>query len=372
MPRERANGPYEHGRKFRVTITSGDGSVRYRSFESYGEAKAYVDLFREETDTRTIGQAVNLYLEHLQRYGSKGRPLQPRSLETAKCRLIAFLQLVKGDRPLAGLTPAAARKLYGERIRQGVRADTHRGELSVAKGMGAYGVEAGWWRHNPFEGVRPEGTKSAGKPTLKVDDARQFFTVALDEYACSGGPGLPCAILLVLGLRVSELSERIVDDVNAEPCALNVPKGKTKAARRWLAIPAPLGSLVLEHIKGKARDERLFSYSRYALYHHVKRLCAMAGVPEISPHGLRGSAASNVLEVGGSLSEISRALGHESVGVTVRHYVRPGLVESAEAKRKADLLTGGRGVDANSRVAGNEMETVGEIPFPESKGGVFN
>ncbi len=271
---------------------------------------------------------------HLGRFGGtkKRAPLRKTALDSVRHRVIAMLRISDQDRPLAGVTPTLARRMYRDRVQE-VKTDTHRGELSVTRVFFDWLVDQGWVKSNPFEGIQPEGVRSAGKPTLTIDQSRVFLRKALDE----GTPeGLACAMLLLLGLRASELSDRVVGDVDDGGKVLIVPRGKTRAARRALVIPAVLRARVAELIGGRALGKRLAA--RYGLHYHVVRVCEAAGVARVSPHGLRGSAATNALEVGGRVEDVARALGHENAGITRAAYIAPGAEESAIAARKADLL----------------------------------
>lgn len=363
MPgKAKVNGPYQHGKRWRVILYAGTRQEGYRSFDSEREAREFVATFREEADEHSIGQAVAAYVDHLARYGgSKARrPLRPSTVVSTRYRLIAYFQLPMKDRPLATLSPTYVETLYREQIKRGVRVDTHRGQLAVTVAFLNWCVDQEWLRSNPAASVRPEGERSFGKTVLRVDDARKFLHTALADASDSG---LACAILLVLGLRCSELTERLVGDINIEPVLLNVPKGKSRAARRLLRVPAPLSQRLIAHVSGRDRSDRLFRFTRYALHYHVERICKLAEVPIVCPHGLRGSAATNALELGGDLSKLVPAMGHETKNVTERHYIAPGVIESSEAAAKVALLMGD---------AGNDLETVGQNPFPELNSDVWN
>lgn len=384
MPgRKRANGPYKQGNRWRAVLspTPSDGSSRYRPFDTERECQEYIDAFNAETGDRTIGQAVSEYLAHLARYGFKrNRPLKPASVTRTRYHLIAIFRLNEVDRNLKAVNATAAQKLYAELVGSGVRTDTHRGSLAAALQFFRWCVAQGWLRVNPFEGVKPEGERSQGKPVLKHDDARRFLDVALGERTVEG---LAAATILLLGLRVSELTDRIVDDFNHSPYLLNVPKGKTRAAKRLLSLPAPLGPLIAAHVEGKERNEPLFKLSRYAVYHHVKRFCRAANVPVVCVHGLRGSAATDI--VGDTITEddrgghcvvdgnvrtqaveerieaAARRLGHETSAVTKAHYIAPGTIESATASVKARLLVGNGLETASGKEFPIVVEVVGEL-----------
>ena len=52
----------------------------------------------------------------------------------------------------------------------------------------------------------------------------------------------------------------------------------------------------------------------------VKRICRNAGVPYISPHGLRHLCATILIENGADLELVSKMLGHKSVLTTMNIY----------------------------------------------------
>lgn len=72
---------------------------------------------------------------------------------------------------------------------------------------------------------------------------------------------------------------------------------------------------------------------------HFDRLVAAAGVPRIRLHDLRHTSASLGLAAGETLVEVSRRLGHSSIGVTADVYTHVDIELAREsAERRSDLI----------------------------------
>jgi integrase len=71
---------------------------------------------------------------------------------------------------------------------------------------------------------------------------------------------------------------------------------------------------------------------------HVRRLCKQAGVPTVSPHGLRGTHGRLAVEAGISGDVVAASLGHENFNVTTEHYAGRDAVAGAMADLVAASL----------------------------------
>lgn len=333
---ERIHGPYKHRAKWRVIGVGADGSRIRQSFDSYEEARAFIQAAQAALGHRTIGSAVNAYLEHLR---SKGR--RPSTLATARYRLLGFFHLTESDPLLASLTPAVARAIYARRVAE-TKANTHRAELILASAVMAYSVKQGWAAEDPFTGVEPEGVKAVGGELLRVDEARRFLSAALAEGSPSG---LACALALLTGARASEVTERTVRDLDDGGRRLWITQAKTAAGVRQLSVPEIVRAGVLELVRGRGPTDRLWGdVTRHWLGHHVRRFCEAAGVPVVGPHGLRRTYAT--LRVGthhAATEAVARELGQAGPAVTERHYVAPGTVDLVASALAQQILTPGVG-----------------------------
>lgn len=327
---ERVHGPYKHGNRWRVVFVGANGVSEVESYATVERANAEIAAARKTASDRTLGHAVSEYLTAT----STGRQ---SSNDTARHRLYGILQLTAGDRPLAALTANVARKLYADRTQKVKSAATHQSELGYARRFCDWCVERGWLRVNPFADVQPVGEVKRGKPKLRVNHSRQFL-----EYLY-GNPSLEATAALtafVLGLRASEVVARTTDDLDDDGWLLWIRDTKTAAGDREIEVPAELRERLLALAAPLRPGTRLFGdLTRYGLHYHVVRLCQAAGVPRVTPHGLRGSGATRGVRMGGTVEEVARAMGHADKGRTLRrHYLGGGAEESARARLISGLV----------------------------------
>ncbi|MDQ6694457.1 MAG: tyrosine-type recombinase/integrase [Chloroflexota bacterium] len=154
------------------------------------------------------------------------------------------------------------------------------------------------------------------------------------------------AVLYGSGLRRSEVVALDVADYNEEEGSITVRSGKGNKDRicytaagetsfidRWLRIRGEHGGAIFCAIQkgGKIRDRRL---TDRAVLYIVQRRAQQAGVKIFSPHDLRRTMISDLLDAGADISAVQQLAGHANVQTTTR-YDRRG--ESAK-KKAAKLL----------------------------------
>ncbi len=141
--------------------------------------------------------------------------------------------------------------------------------------------------------------------------------------------GLRDAAILELfyssGLRISELANLPLRNVSLEESAVRV-RGKGTKVRL-----VPLGSQARERLarwlevraRGKVLDDTLFVSSRGKRMHRssiwslVKRYARAANVPmNVTPHMLRHSFATHLLDNGAGLRDVQEMLGHADIATT--------------------------------------------------------
>lgn len=356
---ERCHGPFPHGKRWRVVIVGADGSREYAkesdegpsSFATEEAANAYIQGFRSAVENRTIGEAVTAFIEATS-IGKKNTD------DKARYALTGLLRLLEGDRLLTTLKTAVAVKLVKQRAAE-VAYETARIELGYATRFARWCVEQGWLRINPFIETKLEKKeRSVGKAQLRVDEVRKFLA---HVQADTSKEATAVLMTLLMGLRAHEVVERTVRDLDDNGRLLVIGKSKTKAGERTVGVPSVLRGRLLELARGRGPNELLFdkptnprkatNCTRHWLLYWVLQFSKDAGVPRVTAHGMRGTFASMTVAAGlptgpGSDSNqkgltvrsVATMLGHTSADVTRRHYMAPGVEQSAAVSAVEGLL----------------------------------
>ena len=135
------------------------------------------------------------------------------------------------------------------------------------------------------------------------------------------------------GLRISEALGLDVKDLRLEEGVARVfgkgarermsPLSDTSvtALRAWLE---QRGTLAPEHEKALFVGARGGRLDRREAMRRIERLCRNAGVEPVSPHALRHSFATHLLDAGADLRSVQELLGHQRLTTTQR-YTRVSL-----------------------------------------------
>jgi len=200
-------------------------------------------------------------------------------------------------------------------------------------------------------------------------------------------------LLRYTGIRVAEAQALRVGDVDVTPDleTVTVRSGKTAAATRTIPLLPQLLPLIHEHLEHVGRGMRLSSHAPFLPTSHgtpvttnymwrvVKRVACEAGVrpiactcgtkrqdrhdrgcprttsgenrSSVSPHTLRRTFGSDLINRGLRLETVSKLLGHSSTTITERAYAQ--LLEPTIRKELLEAFTPAQSViDAGARLYG--------------------
>jgi integrase/recombinase XerD len=177
--------------------------------------------------------------------------------------------------------------------------------------------------------------KLAGLPKALAADQVAAMLAACDRGTAVGRRDLAVlTVLSRLGLRAGEAAALRLDDIDWRQGEIAVT-GKGSRQDR-LPLPADVGSVVVAYLRdGRPRTghREVFlcaraphrGMSRGAVTNVAARAARKAGLGTVHAHRLRHSAATAMLDAGGSLSEIGQVLRHRHV-LTTAIYAKVDIV----------------------------------------------
>jgi integrase len=217
-----------------------------------------------------------------------------------------------------------------------------RGVLREAAQLGlmSFEEEARTGRVKPVPGRR----RPAGRMLTADELTRLFFICGTDPRPAGARDAALLAVLTLCGPRRSELIALDLADYDAMAGTLRVRRGKGRKERvlvgnaqmvqalaEWLEVRGPMpGPLFLPLTKGGRLCWRRLTDKSVSWILQVR--AEQAVVHDFSPHDLRRTCISNLLDSGADLVTVSELAGHASVTTTAK-YDRRG-----EAAKRAAML----------------------------------
>ena len=198
----------------------------------------------------------------------------------------------------------------------------------------AWAHDAGQIAHNPslrLASARPASTLPA---IMNVGDVAALLNLAKDR--CDDGNPIhlrdwvAAELLYATGMRVGELAGINLTDLDLDNRVVRVigkgdkervvPFGKpaADAIHQWLERGRPA---LVTHETDRAflLGSRGARVGQRQIRDAIHTLCHEAGLPDISPHSLRHSAATHLLSGGSDLRSVQEVLGHSSLNTTQRY-----------------------------------------------------
>lgn len=343
-------GPYveKHGEKERVRLilkSSGRRkSLFYPTLAEARRAKARLEKEAFKLDEKPVEQLITEYT----RYVGEQVGYRKRTQANEQQRLRHFFGSAVSEMRLSTISDKKAEQMYlshaqrlGQNTGRTLSPTTHRTDLRILKRFSAWACKAGYVGKDPFGHVEPLGRDRTGKPQLRMDELDRWLQVAWADVQRGHATALAAMLCLWRGLRVSEVLDRVVRDLDEDGSVLVIERAKTRAGNRRVEIPEFLRAHVKRLSEGEEPGNWLFRQARepqnplhqQSVHKRVRSICRRAGVPPICTHSLRGMNATLKLQAGASEDYVARSIGHTSFGVTLRHYVDPTVKARLDAQR---------------------------------------
>lgn len=202
--------------------------------------------------------------------------------------------------------------------------------LTVARGLHRFGVEEGALPADTAAEVSPPSAGEKLPDTLSIDEVASLLDACPTETPVGLRDKALLETLYATGARVSEVLDLCVDDATAAIDADGILAVTGKGNKQRLV---PLGShakdaLEAYLVRGRpvfanGRSHALFlnkrggGLSRQSAWTVIKQAADRAGIAkDVSPHTLRHSFATHLLEGGADVRSVQELLGHASVTTT--------------------------------------------------------
>jgi integrase/recombinase XerC len=288
-----------------------------------------------------VREALESFLSELK----AARRFSPHTLAAYRRDLTRVLDLAAGEgKPVRASQwdQALLERSLRELFRTGHAASSTARALAAWRSFGRYGVRRGLFATDPARALPfPRLPRRLPRTLPRVD-----LNDALDRLATATDPAAARDLALLeltysSGLRVSELIGLHRGDLDRGARLLRV-RGKGRKERVTPVGERALGALdrylSLERRSTGPRDEPLFRGRAGALSARTvqrmvrRRLSQVAGGLGVTPHALRHSFASHLLDAGADLRAIQELLGHASLASTqvYTHVSRSRLKQAYE------------------------------------------
>lgn len=351
---KRADGRWES----RIVIGYNDsGNPIRKSF--YGVSRAavleLVQDYKSKVDTGRISASskemlLGQWLEvWLSQYVLPHREPKTYRYYEAYCRLHIVPAL--GKVPVRKLTPNQIQKLLNEKLAEGLSAYFIRGLRATLRAALAQAWKTGLIEQNPASRVCTPKVERSETRFLGPSAAKKFLVAAKQNRL---GPLFE--FTLATGLRIGEVTGLTWDDIDFNTKTVRVRNQlqridgklklkslKSESSRREISL-GEIGERALQSVKaeqllnGWAPEEGyIFLNSKGRpldpknVEVHLKSVLKSAGLPPMSFHKLRHTAATLMVAGGVELHQVMKQLGHSQISLTANLYAH-GV---SDAQRRA-------------------------------------
>lgn len=197
--------------------------------------------------------------------------------------------------------------------------------LSSGRGLSQFLIQQRQLSTNPFDDVRAPKSEKRLPKTLSVDQITSLVEISVNDPLSYRDKAV-MELFYSSGLRLAELCNLDLNDLNLADKVVRVtgkgqktrdlPIGRLadKAIREWLMQRNSLPLKDFEAVFVSLHGRRI---STRSIQQRVKHWAKKQGIEiSVSPHMLRHSFASHMLESSGELRAVQELLGHSNISTT--------------------------------------------------------
>lgn len=271
-----------------------------------------------------VRDSVAAYLDHLA--VERGTARNTLDSYARDLRRYAEHLAARGITDLAAVTEPVVADFLASLRERGLAASSAARTLVAVRGLHRFAHREGLAPTDPARDVHPPTPPRRLPKALPVDDVLRLLDTAGDTPAALRDRAL-LELLYSSGARISEVVGLDVDDVDAaeRTVLLDGKGGKQRVVPVGRPALAALDAYLVRARPSLAKraNPALFlnarggRLSRQTAWHVLKTAAERAGITaEVSPHTLRHSFATHLLEGGADVRVVQELLGHASVTTT--------------------------------------------------------
>jgi len=165
---------------------------------------------------------------------------------------------------------------------------------------------------------------------------------------------IPILTMFYAALRIGEWQAIQKKDINFDECTIIINKqinskgmlkNKTKNnCDKIVRLPKQFMDELKKYIEDRQINNEEFVFlskhnkpvTRYQITSIINSHLKLAGLPHITPHGLRHSFATRMFDRGYDVKEVQMQLGHKNMNTTMQYYIH--YTQSKQKKNVDDLL----------------------------------
>lgn len=269
----------------------------------------------------TLAEGVEEFLASLRAESGSA----PNTIEAYRRDLRQYLAFLDGRDP----TPEDVEAFAADMARRGLAPSTHRRKMAAVRGLHRFLVGEGWRQEDPTVLVQMPARTSTFPKALDVDETIRLIESPDVSTVAGRRDSALLEFLYASGARVSEAVEMNLTDLDLDDMVATVTGKGSK--QRVVPIGGPAATALerwlpdrLRLVRRQQRGDPLFinlrggRLSRQGIFDIVRRHSNGAGIDagRVSPHVLRHSAATHMVEAGADLRTVQELLGHATISTT--------------------------------------------------------